>query len=215
MHTYLEETKNINFNNKSIKEFLIELPTGISQTEVAIKLYYLIRDKFIYDPYHLDIRRNNLVASEVLKKNRAWCVEKALIMIACCRSIGIPARFGFAIVTNHLGVEKLFHYLQRSEIVFHGYVDVFLENKWVKCTPAFDKRICSLSGISPLDWDGKNDSMFQEVENGSKFMEYLHVYGEFADIPFELMHNEMYKYYPHLFENEFNSKEFSFFHDNI
>jgi hypothetical protein len=47
--------------------------------------------------------------------------------------------------------------------------------------------------------------MFQEYENGNKFMEYLHFYGEFSDIPFELMHDEMRKYYPHLFEKINNS----------
>jgi hypothetical protein len=55
--------------------------------------------------------------------------------------------------------------------------------------------------------------MFQEFENGKKFMEYLHFYGEFADIPFELMHQEMKKYYPHLFATNFDSKEFSFKYD--
>jgi hypothetical protein len=55
--------------------------------------------------------------------------------------------------------------------------------------------------------------MFQEYENGNKFMEYLHFYGEFSDIPFELMHDEMRKYYPHLFEKINNSRTFSFIHD--
>jgi transglutaminase-like putative cysteine protease len=135
-------------------------------------------------------------------------------MVACCRAIGIPARFGFAIVTNHIGVEKLTNYLRRYEIVFHGYAEIFLDNRWIKCTPAFDNRVCRLSGVSTLDWDGENDSMFQEFENGKKFMEYLHFYGEFADIPFELMHQEMKKYYPHLFATNFDSKEFSFKYDS-
>lgn len=213
MSTFLEETQSLNFNHPDLKLFLNEFNFGENSTENAKEIYYKIRDHFLYDPYHLDLTKKALVASEIIQKKRAWCVEKALVMITCCRAIGIPARFGFAIVTNHIGVEKLINYLQRNEIVFHGYVEVFLENKWIKCTPAFDKRVCRLSGVSPLDWDGKNDSMFQEFESEKKFMEYLHFYGEFADIPFELMHQEMRNYYPHLFVKEFNSKAFSFKHD--
>lgn len=213
MSTFLEETHSLNFNHPDFKQFLKKFNFGKNSTDNAKEIYYKIRDYFLYDPYHLDLSKKTLVASEIINKKRAWCVEKALIMVACCRAIGIPARFGFAIVTNHIGVEKLTNYLRRHEIVFHGYAEVFLENKWSKCTPAFDSRVCRLSGVSTLDWDGKNDSMFQEFENGKKFMEYLHFYGEFADIPFELMHQEMKKYYPHLFVTNFDSKEFSFKYD--
>jgi transglutaminase-like putative cysteine protease len=213
MSTFLEETHSLNFNHPDFNEFLKGFNFNDNPTDNAKEAYFKIRDHFLYDPYHLDLSKKTLVASEIINKKRAWCVEKALIMVACCRAIGIPARFGFAIVTNHIGVEKLTNYLRRYEIVFHGYVEVFLENKWIKCTPAFDKRVCRLSGVSTLDWDGKSDSMFQEFENGKKFMEYLHFYGEFADIPFELMHQEMKKYYPHLFATNFDSKEFSFKYD--
>ena len=144
------------------------------------------------------------------KKKRAWCVEKSLLMVACCRALKIPARFGFAVVKNHIGVEKLINYLGRTEIVFHGYVEVFLQNKWVKCTPAFDKNVCRLSKVSPLNWDGENDSMFQAFSNDQKYMEYLHFYGDFSEIPFSLMHSEMNKYYPHLFRENIIEKEFSF-----
>jgi transglutaminase-like putative cysteine protease len=213
MSNFLEETISLNFNHPNFRDFLKQFKFGQDKTENAKLIYYAIRDNFLYDPYHLDISINALIATEIIQKNRAWCVEKALIMVACCRAIGIPARFGFAIVTNHIGVEKLTSYLKRNEIVFHGYVEVFLEKKWIKCTPAFDKRVCRLSGVTPLNWDGKNDSMFQEFENETKFMEYIHFYGEFTEIPFMFMHDEMKKYYPHLFEKEYNLKEFSFHHD--
>jgi len=127
--------------------------------------------------------------------------------------LGVPSRLGYAIVQNHIGVEKLESYLRRKEIVFHGYVDVFLNGQWFSCTPAFDKRICRISGVPPLDFDGMNNSMFQAYSDEKQFMEYLHYYGTFPDVPVKLMNAEMKKYYPHLFETEWNSKEFSFHHE--
>lgn len=210
---YLRETEFLNYNHPDFERFLSTQDfRGQSTRETAIRLYFLVRDSFLYDPYHLDLTHQGLTASNVLQKKRAWCVEKSSVLAACARKVGIPSRLGYAVVTNHIGVEKLTGYLRRPEIVFHGYVELFIDNQWVKCTPAFDARICAMSKVTPLDWDGRSDSLFQEFESGRKFMEYLHFYGDFADVPIDLMNIEMKKYYPHLFEEEHNSRAFSFKH---
>lgn len=213
MEEYLQETAFLNFNHPAFDQFCttIELK-GMNQQEIAVQLYTLVRDAFLYDPYHLDLTESGLTASNVLLKKRAWCVEKSSVLAALARKHNIPSRLGYSIVTNHIGVERLTSYLKREEIVFHGYVELYLNEKWVKCTPAFDQRICKLTKVAVLDWDGETDSMFQAFEGDNKFMEYLHFYGEFADVPIDLMNSEMKKYYPHLFEEKYNSREFSFYH---
>jgi hypothetical protein len=212
MNNFLQETEFVDFKNPIFETFLVDLPEFKNEIELSVFLYNKVREFFIYDPYHLDLRNQALKASYILTKKRAWCVEKAIVLAACLRRLGIPSRLGYAIVINHIGVEKLKSYLKRDEIVFHGYVDVFLNNKWVKCTPSFDSKICRFSGVDVLNFDGIHDSLFQPFVGSSRFMEYIHDYGVFADVPIELMNIEMKKYYPHLFEKEFNSKEFSFHH---
>jgi transglutaminase-like putative cysteine protease len=212
MKEYLCETPFLDFQHSSFDAFTAGIDPNLPEKEKAIALYFLVRDAFLYDPYHLDLTSEGLKASNVLTKKRSWCVEKSSVLAACLRKFGIPSRLGYAIVTNHIGVEKLTHYLRREEIVFHGFVDVFLNEKWVKCTPAFDQRICRVSGVTPLDWDGETDSLFQEFDQGKKFMEYKHFYGTFNDVPIELMNAEMKANYPHLFEELYDSKEFSFYH---
>lgn len=212
MNQYLEATEFLDFSSDEIKNYLKDVPKFESKKELAIFLYEKVRDGFLYDPYHLDLRVKALKSSQIVSKKRAWCVEKSILLASIARYFEIPSRLGFAIVTNHIGVEKLVSYLRKEEIVFHGYVELFVNEKWVKCTPAFDQKICRLSKVSPLIWDGESDSMFQEFENEKRFMEYLHFYGTFSDVPIELMNAEMKKHYPHLFETSWNSKEFSFFH---
>jgi transglutaminase-like putative cysteine protease len=212
MDNYLKETKFLDFNNPAFDEFVSSISKNKSKKEIAVDLYFLVRDAFLYDPYHLDISHEGLIASSVLPEKRAWCVEKSIVLAACARKFEIPSRLGYAIVTNHIGVEKLTAYLKRPEIVFHGYVELFINEKWLKCTPSFDKQICRLANVTPLDWNGETDSMFQEYDKGNKFMEYLHFYGDFEDVPVELMNAEMEKYYPHLFEKQYESKAFSFKH---
>ncbi|MFN5147706.1 MAG: transglutaminase-like domain-containing protein [Flavobacteriia bacterium] len=212
MEEYLKDTVFLDYKNPNFDIFLYDMDPYLPKKELATILYYKVRDAFLYDPYHLDLTESGLTASNVLGKKRAWCVEKSSVLAAAARKFGIPSRLGYAIVTNHIGVEKLSQYLRREEIVFHGFVELFIEGKWVKCTPAFDQRICRVSGVSALDWDGEHDSLFQEFDHGRKFMEYLYFYGMFDDVPIELMNAEMKKYYPHLFEEVYDSKEFSFKH---
>ena len=212
MEEYLKDTLFLDYKDSKFEAFVKNIDYTRSKMQIALDLYLLVRDAFLYDPYHLDLTVDGLRASNVLVKKRAWCVEKASVLAACGRKFGIPTRLGYAIVKNHIGVEKLVRYLRREEIVFHGYVEMYLDDKWVKCTPAFDQRICRISGVSPLEWDGVNDSLFQEFDKGNKFMEYIHFYGHFSDVPIQLMNDEMKKYYPHLFEDRYESKEFSFKH---
>lgn len=212
---FLVETPQMNYSCPEVQQFIQTIPIHLQPLNQAIAVYETVRDSFLYDPYHLDLRPEFLKASVIVSKKRAWCVEKALLACACFRSFGFPARMGFGIVKNHIGVEKLKFYLKRDEIVFHGYVEVYIDGKWSKCTPAFDPRICKLSGVPLLEWNGKEDSLFQAFVEESQFMEYLHFYGEFEDIPFELMHAEMYRYYPDLFNHPVDTKAFSFHFDPV
>ena len=212
MNEYLIETSFLDYTNTLFDDFLKDIPSSLNHKELAIQLYVKVRESFLYDPYHLDLRYNSLKSTTILTKKRAWCVEKAIVLAAAARKFNIPSRLGYAIVVNHIGVEKLTSYLKRPEIVFHGYVELFINDSWVKCTPSFDSRICRISNVSVLDWDGENDSLFQPFQGDSRFMEYIYDYGTFPDVPIELMNSEMKKYYPHLFDFVFDSKEFSFHH---
>ena len=210
MKAFLQETSFLNYSHANFSTFLVGFTSAESPKLTAIALYEKVRDAFLYDPYHLHLTENALQGSQILTKKRAWCVEKAIVLCASARRLGIPARLGYAVVVNHIGVERLLQYLRRPEIVFHGYVELYLENRWVKCTPSFDRNICRMTGVPPLVWDGERDSLFQAYAGESQFMEYVHDYGSFEDVPLTLMKLEMQKYYPHLFEGEWESKEFSF-----
>jgi hypothetical protein len=212
MTSLLQETFYLDYNSQEVIDFFDDIDKDLPQKALGIALYHKVREAFLYDPYHLDLRVNALRASSIVTKKRAWCVEKAIVLATGARLFNIPSRLGYAIVINHIGVDKLHRYLKRDEIVFHGYVEVYIDGKWEKCTPSFDSRICKFSGVPPLDWDGENDSLFQTYVGENQFMEYVHDYGVFEDVPIQKMNQEMKLYYPHLFEEQFESKEFSFYH---
>jgi transglutaminase-like putative cysteine protease len=139
----------------------------------------------------------------VLDRGNGWCVQKAILLTAAARAAGIHARLRFANVVNHLVTERLKEIMKTNLFVFHGLVDLYLEGKWVKATPAFNLSLCEKFGVLPLEFDGRNDSIFHPFDRaGRRHMEYVHDYGPYDDFPFEKMMEESKKYYQHFFDAE-------------
>ncbi len=203
MKFFLQPTKFLNFNDESVREFVEQNTVGAKdEREKAVKLYYAVRDGFQYNPNILDLRRTGLTAGDLLTRKRGYCVEKAVLLEACARAVNIPSRLSFYIVRNHIATDKLEKILRKNYLVFHGAAEMFLDNKWLKTTPAFDKNLCKYLNVEPLEFDGSSDSIFQEFDkSGNVFMEYLHDYGAFDDLPYQLYLDELRKHYPHIFED--------------
>lgn len=185
MGQYLQPTAILDWDHPRVLSFAREAVRDASTpVEKAVRLYVAVRDGIRYDPYSPFYRPEHYRASEVLRQGRSFCIPKAGLLCAAARSQGIPARIGFATVKNHLATKQLLEYLGSNLFVFHGYTDLFLEGRWVKATPAFNKELCLRHGTEPLAFDGRSDSLFHAYnKHQQKFMEYVAYHGEFADIP--------------------------------
>ncbi len=201
MNQYLEATYFLDCEHESVRRFAEENSSkGASALEKAVQLYYAVRDGFIYYPYLFDLRRESLKASNLLKKTDCNCIEKAIILAASARAVAIPSRLSFYIVKNHIAAEKIERILQTNELVFHGVTEFYLNDKWVKATPAFNYQLCKFFNVEPLEFDGSHDAIFQQYDSaGNQFMEYLHDYGSYADMPYDKCIAELKRHYPHLF----------------
>ena len=150
----------------------------------AVKLYYAVRDGIWYDPYIPFYRPEHYRASNVLKRGRAFCIGKASLLCALGRACGIPSRVGFADVHNHLATKQLIDFLGSNIFSYHGFLEFYLEGKWVKATPAFNLELCKRHKVIPLEFDGREDSIFHPFnEEKKQFMEYVADHGTYTDIP--------------------------------
>lgn len=169
--------------------------------EKATRLYLAVRDGFRYDPYSIDPTRAGMRASRVVERGRGYCVTKAVLLAASARAVGVPARLGFADVKNHLASERLLRLMGTDVFHWHGYAELLLAGRWLKATPAFDRRLCERIGVAPLEFDGTGDSIFQAADGtGRKFMEYVLDRGTRDDLPFEELDEGMRRFYPTFFE---------------
>src|SRR6201992_3904689 len=78
-----------------------------SPREKALRLYYAVRDDLRYDPYNTPMKSEAYRASTTLATGHGYCVNKAGLMAAVCRAVGIPARVGYADVRNHMTTKRL------------------------------------------------------------------------------------------------------------
>lgn len=206
---YLASTPTLDFDNQVVGEFVEKhVSSSMSQKDIAIKLYYAVRDLFRYDPYRLDLTTNGMKASRTIEKGYGWCVTKAILLAACCRYAGIPARLGFGDVCNHMTTRRLREWMQTDVFYWHGYTDILLNGKWVKATPAFNLALCEKIGILPLEFDGESDSIFHPFDaSGNKHMEYVNTRGTYADLPLDEILETFQEYYSILLAN--SSADFS------
>ncbi len=197
---YLTSTEFIDADDPAVRDFAFAAIDGAAgDVEKAVRLYVAVRDDILYDPYSVDVIAEHYKASHVLKAGRAYCVPKAVLMVAAARAVGIPARPGYADVRNHLSTKRLLELTGTDLFTYHGYVELWLDGAWVKCTPAFNLSLCERFGVLPLEFDGRNDSLFHPHDaDGNRHMEYVNDHGTYADIPFAEITTALKADYPRL-----------------
>ncbi len=209
---YLQPTYFIDCDSPVITEFSHD--TCKDETDPvlqAIKLYYAVRDGIKYDPYSMEDTRSSMKASVILQRKFGYCVAKAVVLTALARSMKIPARLGLADVRNHLNSKRLMALMETDVFIYHGFVELCLNEKWVKATPAFDLDLCLKADVRPLEFDGTCDSIFHEFNTkGTRHMEYVKDHGHFSDLPFErIMAASREKYPLYFIDLERRGKDFS------
>lgn len=172
-----------------------------SDLDNAVELYYWVRDEIRYNPYSVGDHMHDYRASATLQARQGWCVPKAILLAALCRAARIPARLGFADVRNHLSTKHMREMMQTDVFYFHGYTAIYLNQQWVKATPAFNVQLCDRFGLKPLEFNGLEDSIYHQYDRaGNRHMEYLNDRGQHLDLPFEEMMSLFREHYPRLMQ---------------
>ena len=134
----------------------------------------------------------------MLRAGAGYCVGKAALYAALCRAGGLPARVGFADVTNHLSSEKLREKMGTNYFAWHGFTEVKLGDRWVRASPTFNSTLCDRFGVPALDFDGGCDALLQAYDSeGRTFMRYEVMHGAFQTFR-QVLIAEMARRYPTL-----------------
>lgn len=194
---YLQPGAFIDSSHPLIAKFAAEHGHGADERARAVALYYAVRDAVRYNPFQNFLLDDSYRGSACLERGEGWCVPKAALLAACARACGIPARVGFADVKNHLTTPRLTERMGTDLFVFHGYTEILLDGKWLKATPAFNLELCDRFRVKPLEFDGRNDSIFHPFDQDQRrHMEYVRERGSYADVPAEEIKRVFGETYP-------------------
>ena len=201
MQTYLQPTVYLDSDSEDVRAFAERVCSGGgTPTEKAISLYYAVRDEIRYDPYDAPLTVAGMRASATIAKGSGFCITKAVVLAAVGRQQGIPTRLGFADVQNHLATARLRERMGSDIFRYHGYTEFFLDQRWVKATPAFNLALCQRFNVKPLEFNGRDDSIFHEFNTlGQMHMQYIRDHGVYADLPFADILATFRRYYPAMF----------------
>ena len=197
MQKYLMPTPTLDYDHPLVQAFIEKHMRGAdTPRQQAIRLYYAVRDGIRYDPYSINLTVDGLKASTTLKSGRGWCVAKSILLAACCRCLKIPAGLGFADVRNHLSTARLREQMKTDIFYWHGYTSIYLNEKWVKATPAFNIELCEKFNLRPLEFEGTSDSIYHPFDlNGNRHMEYIQDRGTYADVPIDEISDTLQRAY--------------------
>ena len=200
MKEYLGPARYIDSDHPAVVAFSRKYSSGKSEQERAVALYYAVRDVIRYNPFLDFSKEETFQASRCVTAGEGFCIGKAALLAACARADGIAARVGFADVKNHLTTPALRERMGTDLFVYHGFAELLLEGKWVKATPAFNIELCRRFRVKPLEFDGREDSIFHPFdEEERRHMEYLRDRGSHADVPVVEIMETFREVYPVLY----------------
>lgn len=186
LQAFLAPTPMCDADHAAVRRMAAEITRRAgTQREAAVALFYWVRDNVTYTMGDWNWR-----ASETLALRHGTCSNKANLMVAMARALGIPAGFHVQYVSTPAYFSGGFIPLVRRsvrDIAIHVYVTLFIDGRWVKADPTDDKALSdAIEAIVPhakaFDFDGENDAVIPFAE-GSVVSDR----GPFTDIDADLM----------------------------
>ncbi len=177
---YLEETEHVDSSPDLLKLCKELEENSRNKREAAVAIFYLVRDikwgaSRIYR------------ASEVLKRKGEpqICVNKAILQVALCRNLGIPARFHYWIIKfsdevikaiNELLFKERRHKFRNAEL-HHVAAEIYL-GKWIVTDSTIDKDLKPI--FQPNEWNGEENALIRGFD-------FIRDRGVYVDVPRDLI----------------------------
>jgi transglutaminase-like putative cysteine protease len=188
MEEYLRPTTFIDFDTEPVKMKAQALANGLqTDREKAIALYYFVRDEIKHNAYAPLYDRDRYKASRILEAGNGVCQQKAILLVALARAVGIPARVGLVDIRDHLISDTFKEMIGGINILpLHGYAELYIDGKWIHASPAYDVEVCRRKRFVPVEFDGVCDAKDSPYDlDGRPHVEHLKYHGPYDDFPWD------------------------------
>ena len=158
---YLEPGKYINSSDQRIVNQAGDMMKYCSDKKQVIdRTFHFVRDRIIYEP---NVEKYPQKASEVLVFGRGNAADKACLLAALFRNLGIPAGIKFLQIRDMKCGRKTGNYLIPN-LVWHAVTDIYLDGHWVKLDACFDRWFAIGRHFDAVRFDGSHDALLPEKD---------------------------------------------------
>lgn len=159
-----------------------------NEVEAAQKLFEFVRDTVRYSVRVPFDSLEHYLALNTLARGRGYCVQKAALLCALARAVGIPSRLGFADIENNLLPEGLYEITGGKVLHYHCFVEWFVGGAWHKATPSFDKALSAERGWRLVEFVPGQDLLLPATDlAGRPHIRYVKQRGWRLGVPLEEM----------------------------
>jgi len=185
LNEYLAPTRTIESDSRPIVEKARQLTASHPRAEdKAVSLFYFVRDQIKYTMYVQITREEDYKATTTLARGNGYCGHKAVLMTALARAAGIPARLKFADLENHKLPQKYIEMQGTNLTVYHGFLELYLNGRWLTVDPAYDQVMCAKNRLVPVEFDGEHDATLHPLDqDGNPDTTCVRIHGPFRDLP--------------------------------
>jgi transglutaminase-like putative cysteine protease len=188
MERYLRPTEVIDCDTESIRNRALLMTEGLeTDRERAVSLFYFVRDEVRNNPFAPGDDLRHYRASATLERGDGQCQQKAVLLVALTRAMGIPARLGFTDIRDHLLSDRLREVMGGTNLLsYHGHSELCIDGKWLHASPAYDAKMCREKRFVPVDFDGISDARDPPYDqDGRPHIEYVRLHGHYDDFPWD------------------------------
>jgi transglutaminase-like putative cysteine protease len=185
LEEFLTPAPGIQCEHPEVRKLARELARGgKNDVEAARRLFDHVRDSVAYSVGVPVASLEDYLALNTLARGKGFCVQKSALLCALARSLGIPARLGFADIKN----EKLHGFLAQSVpdgiIYHHCFTEWFVGGRWLKATTSFDRKLSERHGWRLVEFDPMADALLPATDlKGRPHVTYLAYHGWRLGVP--------------------------------
>lgn len=187
LEQFLVPAEGIQCGAYTVRELARALVRGSkNEVEAAARLFAFVRDGVRYSVRVPFWEIGDYLALNTIARGKGFCIQKASLLCALARALGIPSRLGFADIQNHQVRGPLAEVVPAGIIYHHCFLEWHVGGRWLKATPSFDRPLCQQLGWPLVEFDPKADAVFPAQDlKGQPFITYLRYHGWQLGVPLE------------------------------
>jgi len=185
----LGPTDVIESEQPAIRDLAQRLTAGLdSPPDKARALFDYVRDEIVYNFAPLLATRSDWRASATLARGDGFCQQKALLLAALARAVGIPSQIGFQHLKDYKLLETRYvSVLPDGVIPFHGLNALYLNGRWIWADATLDAGLSERRGYRLVEFRADEDMLLPATDlAGRPHFDFLAEFGPYPDLPVAL-----------------------------